>query len=273
MRGGAQAHLVEADDGHFYVVKFRNNPQHRRVLVNEWIACTFLEFLQIATPAFAVVRITPEFIAANPEVAIQIGARREPPVAGWHFGSRYPGHPERVAVYDFVPDVLLEKVGNLPEFAGMLAFDKWMGNADARQCIFIRARLREYAPAYADHPLRVGFIGLFIDHGYSFNGPYWEFTDAPAAGLYFRPRVYASLRSAADFQPWLERIAAFPEEVVDDALKRLPPEWLEGDFDSLLRLLESLMARRKKVADLLQVSLSMRHEMFPSWRGSGKPLK
>ena len=35
MRGGAQAHLLEADDGHWYVVKFRNNPQHRRILVNE----------------------------------------------------------------------------------------------------------------------------------------------------------------------------------------------------------------------------------------------
>ena len=42
MRGGAQAHLLECDDGHFYVVKFRNNPQHRRILINEWIASVFL---------------------------------------------------------------------------------------------------------------------------------------------------------------------------------------------------------------------------------------
>jgi hypothetical protein len=33
MRGGAQAHLLEADDGKWYVVKFRNNPQHRRDLI------------------------------------------------------------------------------------------------------------------------------------------------------------------------------------------------------------------------------------------------
>jgi len=26
MRGGAQSHLIEAGDGHFYVVKFLNNP-------------------------------------------------------------------------------------------------------------------------------------------------------------------------------------------------------------------------------------------------------
>jgi hypothetical protein len=34
MRGGAQAHLMQASDGGYYVVKFRNNPQHRRILVN-----------------------------------------------------------------------------------------------------------------------------------------------------------------------------------------------------------------------------------------------
>ena len=35
MRGGAQSHLMRCADGHYYVVKFQNNPQHRRILVNE----------------------------------------------------------------------------------------------------------------------------------------------------------------------------------------------------------------------------------------------
>jgi hypothetical protein len=34
MRGGAQSHLMRSSDGHYYVVKFQNNPQHRRVLLN-----------------------------------------------------------------------------------------------------------------------------------------------------------------------------------------------------------------------------------------------
>ena len=40
MRGGAQAHLMRAADGHFYVVKFQNNLQHLRVLANEFLALT-----------------------------------------------------------------------------------------------------------------------------------------------------------------------------------------------------------------------------------------
>src|ERR1700686_2320989 len=35
MRGGAQSHLMRCADGHYYVVKFQTNPQHRRILVNE----------------------------------------------------------------------------------------------------------------------------------------------------------------------------------------------------------------------------------------------
>ena len=54
MRGGAQAHLIEAADGHCYVVKFLNNPQHRRILINEWIASVFLRHLGFSTPEAAV---------------------------------------------------------------------------------------------------------------------------------------------------------------------------------------------------------------------------
>jgi len=265
MRGGAQSHLIEGVDGEFYVVKFRNNPQHRRVLVNEWIATTLLDYLQISVPKHAIVRLSPEFIAGSPDLYIQVGNRKEPIAPGWHFGSRYPGDPARDAVYDFVPDALLGKVGNAPDFLGMLAFDKWMGNADARQAIFIRARLREYAPAYADHPLRVGFIAMMIDHGFVFNGPHWDFPDSASTGLYFRPLVYAKARGLDDFQPWLDRILEFPDVVIDDSLRELPPEWLNGDADELYRLLEKLMQRRSRVPDLLRDCARERVKFFPNW--------
>src|ERR1700676_5599465 len=65
MRGGAQAHLLECDDGHYYVVKFRNNPQHRRILVNEWIASVFLNYLRISMPETAIVNLPADFLAGN----------------------------------------------------------------------------------------------------------------------------------------------------------------------------------------------------------------
>lgn len=187
MRGGAQAHLLECDDGHFYVVKFRNNPQHRRILINEWMASVFLNYLQISTPPAAIVSLSAVFLQANPDVHIQLGSRRQAVEPGWHFGSRYPGDPAKVMVYDFLPDTLLEKVVNANEFLGVLAFDKWMGNADARQSIFFRARLRQWQPSANEHAPRAGFVAQapragfvaqMMDHGYVFDGPHWNFPDS-----------------------------------------------------------------------------------------------
>ena len=46
------------------------------------------------------------------------------------------------------------------------------------------------------------------------------------------------MRGLDDFEPWADRIRHFPEEVVDQAVKRIPPAWLEGDEEALERLLE-----------------------------------
>jgi hypothetical protein len=81
MRGGAQAHLLEADDGNFYIVKFQNNLQHRRILVNEAIASEILAHLGIAAPETSLVAIPPRFLTANPDVHLRLalGALRSSP--------------------------------------------------------------------------------------------------------------------------------------------------------------------------------------------------
>jgi hypothetical protein len=266
MRGGAQAHLIEADDGHFYVVKFLNNPQHRRILVNELIASVFLRYLQVTSPAHAIIRITGDFLRDNPEVGIQLGRSTVLPTLGWHYGSRYPGDPGKLAVYDFIPDALLRDVGNMSDFLGVLTFDKWLSNADGRQAVFFRARLKEWSPGYATHPLKLGFVTAMIDHGFVFNGPYWDFPESPIQGLYHRKLVYESVSRLHDFEPWLERVVHFPEEVVDQAFRQVPPEWLDSDEDALELLLEKLLRRRKQVPELIKQCRRASSNPFPNWK-------
>lgn len=266
MRGGAQAHLIECDDGQFYVVKFVNNPQHRRVLVNEWIGAVFLRYLQIAGPRTAIVNVTREFLEANPEVHFQLGSRHAMVDPGWHFGSAYPGNPSKLAVYDFIPDLLLGKVVNLADFLGVLVFDKWSGNADARQSIFFRARLQDWVPVYDPGPDRLGFVAHMMDHGFILGGPQWSFSESPLQGLYFRPVVYQKVTGFGDFQPWLDRVVHFPEEIVDQACKQLPPSWLQGDEPELESVMTKLMRRRTRVPDLLRESVKGRINPFPNWR-------
>ena len=267
MRGGAQSHLVEADDGQFYIVKFQNNPQHRRILVNEFVASIFLKYLQISCPDVALIQVNEEFLRENADASIELGARRIPVAAGWQFGSRYPGDPARIAVYDFVPDVLLQKVRNLSDFLGALVFDKWASNADGRQSVFFRARVREWLPGAGEtRAAAMGFIALMIDQGFAFNGPQWEFVDSPVQGLYSRKLVYEGVTSLAAFEPWLERVLHFPEEAVDLAYKQVPPEWLEGDRDAFEGMLERLMRRRKRVPDLIEDTRRARQSPFPNWK-------
>jgi hypothetical protein len=263
MRGGAQAHLIEVSGGHAYVVKFLNNPQHRRILVNEWLASSFLRYLGIATPEVAMVSVSPPFLQAEPEVHIQLGRERRAVEAGWHFGSRYPGDVRRTVVYDFLPDAMLDRVENLADFFGVLAFDKWMGNADSRQAIFFRAQVSDLAGTGA--PAHLGFVAQMVDNGYVFEGPHWRFGDSPIQGLYFRPLVYRGVRGLSSFEPWLERIRHFPEEVVDQAVREIPAAWLEGEEDALERLLDRLLRRRRRVADLIEDCRSGRTDPFPQW--------
>jgi len=266
MRGGAQAHLIEGDDGGFYVVKFLNNPQHRRILANELVCSVFLRYLQISTPETALIEITPEYLGANPQTSFEIGSQSAPIAAGRHFGSRFPGDPAQLAVYDFLPDLLLQKVNNLSDFRGCLVFDKLVGNADARQSIFFRARLRDWPAASPAHPLKLGFVALMIDNGFAFNGPHWDFPDSPAQGLYSRRMVYERVRSLDDFQPWLDQVMHFPEEILDQALKQLPPEWIAGDEESLERLFDRLLRRRRRLPDLISDCRKAKVTPFPDWK-------
>lgn len=258
--------MLAGDDGEYYVVKFTNNPQHRRILVNEWLANSFLRYLQIHVPQTALIQVSKSFLEQNPDAYFTVGSRRQPIEPGIHFGSRLSVDPDKVAVFDFLPEKLLEKVENRVDFLGTLVFDKWIGNADSRQAVFFRAKAKTWTPLKGDTPARVGFFAQMIDHGFAFNGPHWEFQDTPLNGLYFRTSVYEEVTSLDSFQPWLDMVANFPIEVIDSAWKEIPREWLAHDEEALEKLLELLLKRRNRVVQLIEDIRRKRATAFPNWR-------
>jgi hypothetical protein len=261
MRGGAQAHLLEADDGKWYVVKFRNNPQHRRVLVNEVLCARLLDYLKIAAPPTALIEVGAEFLKQNPECSLQLGLKRMEIEPGWQFGSQYPGDPATIAVYDFLPDALVSQVANLADFRAILVFDKWVANADGRQAAFYRAMVRQAGARGG----RASFVARMIDHGYAFNGPHWDFPESAAQGLYARKIVYEAVRSLDDFEPWLDQVVHFPEEVIDQAWKSIPPSWVEGEEDAFDRMLMQLFERRARVPALIDACHKSQANPFGNW--------
>src|SRR5881394_2177492 len=88
MRGGAQSHMLTANDGHAYVVKFANNPQSPRVLVNEWLACSIGRALGLTIPQPAILSVPGEFIESSASLVIRLAGSTLKCSPGLAFGSR-----------------------------------------------------------------------------------------------------------------------------------------------------------------------------------------
>ena len=170
MRGGAQGQLMLGADGHVYVVKFQNNPQHRRVLANELMASRLAAAAGLTVPETELVEVSSWLIENTPELEIDLGHTQERCQAGLQFGSRFAGGTMPGQVMDFLPEEQMAELKNPGEFAGILALDKWTGNANGRQAVFARKqRERRYK-------------AVFIDFGYCFHAGEWRFEDAPLRG-------------------------------------------------------------------------------------------
>ncbi|MGB8475127.1 MAG: HipA family kinase [Candidatus Acidiferrum sp.] len=269
MRGGAQSHLMRCSDGNYYVVKFQNNPQHRRILVNELLGTKLAARMGLPTTPVAIVEVSQELIHLTHELVLELPRSRVPCQAGLQFGSRYPGDPRRLALYDFLPDEQLREVANLHDFAGMLVFDKWTCNTNGRQTLFFQDMFRE--ERNTTEPGAVVKTGsnystLMIDQGFCFNAGEWSFPDAPLRGLYARNRVYEGVTGMESFAPWLERLERqMTERALDEITKQIPPAWYEDDYDALMRLTEQLLRRRPRVADLIRDAKKSNRQPFPNW--------
>jgi len=104
MRGGAQSDLMRCNDGYYDVVKFQNNPQHTRVLVNELLGTRLAARLGLPTTPLAIISVSEDLIRLTPDLCIQMPRACPPCRAGLQFGSRYPGDPHRLTLLDFLPD-------------------------------------------------------------------------------------------------------------------------------------------------------------------------
>jgi len=258
MRGGAQAHLMRARDGHFYVVKFQNNPQHLRVLANELLATRLAERIGLPVPVAEVVEVHPWLIANTPELRIESGLEPVPCAAGLQFGARYVCDPAEAHIFDYLPDSLMSKVKDLDAFAGMLVVDKWLGNANGRQAVFWKK------------PREQKYNVSFIDQGYCFNAGDWDFPDSALRGVYARNCVYSQVRGWESFSPWLERVENFDRETVEEIAGDIPPEWTGNDWPALQNLVSAVVERRGKVRELIGAFRDSSRKPFAAWDSAAR---
>lgn len=254
MRGGCQSHLMRCSDGHYYVVKFPNNPQGRRVLANELLCTSLAELLSLPVAHGAVVIVSEELVLLSEELCIQQGYGRTPCEHGRCFGSQSVVDPRAKAIYDFLPGNILTQVPNLRDFCGILVFDIWASNADDRQAVFAPDKSNSYH-------------AVMIDHGSCFDGDAWQITDSPRRSLHLDKRVYEQVQGIGAFDPWLTVLAQISRNALSEAASRIPPEWFGGDRARLDLLLDQLYERKERVRDKLQFFCSAFPRIFPNWTG------
>lgn len=264
MRGGAQSHLLRCshraesgevrDDGYF-VVKFRNNPQHVRILANELLAARLADLVGLPVPHVEQVEVPEELIAGTPALCVELPGGSEPCVWGRQVGSKFPGDPRYTAVFDWIPDQTLDRVSNLDAFWGALVFDQWVCNTDGRQTVFYR------------QPGQQQYKALLIDQGFCFNDGEWNFPDAPLRGLYLRRRVYLGVTGWPTLEKWLQPIELMDPAMMERIFQDVPPEWCGEDWEAGLEdLYNRLLRRRQRLRDLLTAVRKSSANPFPFWK-------
>jgi len=244
---------MRCNDGDYYVVKFRNNPQHERVLANEFLATRLAELVGLPVPVAVVVEVPRSLVEHTPELTIVLGSHTIPAEAGLQFGSRYVVSPVEGQVLDYLPPEMLERVRNLGTFAGILALDKWTCNADGRQAAFWRkTREKKYSAS-------------FIDQGYCFNAGEWTFPDFPLRGVYPRSEVYAGVTGWESFEPWLSQIEKLDEDAIWRVAGGIPPAWYGDSWDELEALVQRLIERKTIVRELILAFRGSPRRPFPEW--------
>jgi hypothetical protein len=242
-----------ASDNQLYVVKFRNNPQHVRVLANELLATRLGAAVGLAVPHSDVIEVSEWLIRNTPDLTIESRSGSIPCAPGLHFASRWVGGLMPGQVVEYLPEQQLLEVRNLGEFAGILALDKWTCNVNGRQAVFQKK------------PRERRYRATFIDQGYCFQASEWKLTDASLAGIYPENSVYRGVIGWASFEPWLSRIEELEPEVAWAIAEMIPPEWYGGDLSALEVLLEKLLARRARVRELIVAFRESVRQPFPNW--------
>ena len=234
------------------------------MLANELLATRVAEHIELPVPVTAIVEVDERLVERSPELHFELAHDVVPCEPGLQFGSRYVVNPLEGEVFDYLPAEMLCRVRNLKTFLGILALDKWLGNADGRQAAFWRNRLeRKYRAS-------------FIDQGYCFNAGEWTFPDHPLRGVYARNEVYEPVAGWESFEPWLSRIENLEEDFLWRTAKGIPPAWYAQASDELENLVRTLIARRRIVRELIERFRTSPRRPFPRWldhtRGTGRSL-
>lgn len=193
-------------------------------------------------------------IENTPELKIDLSPQSVPCASGLQLASRYVGDQDQDRVFDYLPDSMFHRIANPDDFPRVLVFDKWTGNSDGRQAVFVKG------------PNQRTYQTVFIDQGYCFNAGEWNFPDSPLRGAFARNSVYESVTGWESFEPILSQVEQMKIDDLWEIAAEIPEEWYGRESEPFIHLIETLHARRSRIRELITSFRNSSRNPFPNWK-------
>ncbi|MBP1168742.1 MULTISPECIES: HipA family kinase [unclassified Paenibacillus] len=208
--GYSKPQLIRFDDGQEYVVKFRNNPSGTRILVNEYIASRLAELLCLPVPAFKIMPIPRSFIDQNPAIPSRFEG-------GNQFATLFIPHCTSLNRDLHTPKQL--QIVNRSALAGMIVFDKWIGNTDRKDNNLLLQPVGEGA-----------YQVIMIDHGRCFSDAKWKvktLRKMPDMEKILKVHQWCAsyLESPQELVLAADQIVSLPEDSIYQVVDSIPEDW------------------------------------------------
>lgn len=206
--GYTRPQLFELSDGNKYLVKFKNNPQGTRVLVNDWVAGKLALLLGLPVAPFALVYFSKSHFNQFPEL--------------YKYGFK-PGH--QFASYLLKNCTGLweprnsGEIANLSVLPGVIVFDYWVNNYDRDTGNALLEKVSE----------NTCYLHL-IDHGLCF--PIGSWTKKNSQKVYVSildqdVHTWAVTRidNPKDLLKFTEKVLSLPSEQIYKVINSIPEDW------------------------------------------------
>ena len=233
--GVTSPQMFRADDGKIYVVKLQNNRLGTKVLVNEYVACWFGQYMGLCFPPSDVIEISEQVLSKNPRFR---GGRITPKI---HFASQYVHKNRYVSKRD------LQKAVNKEAMAGVMLFDNMFHNTD-------RTKNRKNLLVCRENHCDVLYA---IDNSHLFVRGRWSIRSLEKlAGRITvnQWRAYGWLLThflvIEDFDPYVAKVKKIRDEELVLLVAGIPQEWLPVPQEREA-LLHYMIRRRNMIDDIV----------------------
>lgn len=252
--GSTKPYYIICENGDTYAVKFQQNPQGIKAIINEYICSELAKILFLPIPEPALINITKEFLDVFGEkLSNFIGETIQP---GLHFGTK-----KIKKVFTITSTKMIEEAVNLNVISELFIFDLFICNKDrdsnGGNLLFDKGK-NEIVILDHTHVFDLGTIWSASQLNIRIGKPF-EILN-PDGFVYKKLIPYIEGRNP--FDTILDKLTRMTKEQVWHIINNVPEEWLLNDEEK-----ESLLSYLLDRKDRINETLPLLQPYIPRWKG------